>query len=67
MKFNDLRDAILEDCAMAVGVPFQVIEEDFAKFNAEIDRLISEGLTEDEALAEIWNYWIIPNTDVCED
>ena len=67
MSYDELKEAILADCAEMANVPLETIEEDFNNFNAEIDRLIKEGLSEDEALIKIWDYWIIPNVDVCED
>ena len=63
---------VMDDIVDRTGADRKVVEDDFAKFNAEIDRLIDEeGLAEDEAIARVSSIWEFPfdvnNVDVDED
>ena len=56
-----LKEIILTSCAEGLGVSLDVVTEDFAKFNAEIDRLIEEeGLSEDDAIDKVYETWEFP-------
>lgn len=77
-SFEKIYNIIMEDIAARCNVSRQVVEDDFAKFNAEIERVVeTEGLTEDEATKKVWTYWKSPfeekadtdirNVDVDED
>lgn len=58
---EELEEIILTDCAESLGVSLDVVAEDFAKFNAEIDRLIEEeGLSENDAIGKVYKTWEFP-------
>ena len=77
-NFGKIYDIVMEDISTRCNVSRQVVEDDFAKFNAEIEMLMeTEGLTEGEAIDKVWTYWKLPfeekadvdirNVDVDED
>ena len=58
---TDSEKRVLTNCAENLGVSLDTVAADFAKFNAEIDRLIEEeGLYEHEAINKVLSYWEFP-------
>lgn len=64
MNFEELKNVILSDCTETANVPLEVIEEDFLKFCAEIDRVIEEtGVDEDSAIIAVMDSWVFPGME----
>ena len=70
-------DILIDDIANIYNVDRKIVEIDFVRFSAEIDRVIEEeGLSKEDAIAKVWSYWVVPfvekdndikNLDVDED
>ena len=61
LEFKEVKtfeEIVFEDIAEMLGVSIEEVRKDFARFNAEVDRLTGEeGLEEEDALAILFDTW----------